>query len=84
MNLEDIKSDGIVLNILQSSVDKNLFIFQGLKNTSWITTDCGELTSVIHHGSNILKYQFHPSQRTWILGLSKKTCTNDLEDKEKD
>lgn len=49
-------------------------IFQGVGGTSWITTNCGESISIIHHGSTLIKFQFHPTQRTWILALSKTKC----------
>ena len=74
MEFENINSDGNVLNIIQSPIDKNLLLLQGTEGSSWITTDCGELVSVIHHGSNLMKFQYHPTQRTWILGLSRNIC----------
>jgi len=78
MGAESIESDGNVLNIIQSIVDPNLFIFQGLGGTSWITSNCAESTAVIHHGATLIKFQFHPTQRTWILALSKFKCNKTI------
>lgn len=60
--------------MLQSPVDKKLVIFLGSTGINWISEDCGATVKAINSGRNIKEFQFHPSERAWILASAYTTC----------
>ena len=58
-------------------------ILQGQNGVSWITTNCADSIQVVNHKYNLIKFQFHTTRRSWILGLNKVTCHSNENSKRK-
>lgn len=63
----------------QSPVDKRVIIFKDPFLLSWITEDCGMNVRAIEK-KRVHSFEFHPTQRNWILASVEKNCTNELDD----
>jgi len=55
--------------MLQSPVDSDLILFQGVGRLSWVSNDCGKTILLIDHGRKALRFSFHPDLTMYILGL---------------
>lgn len=65
---------------MQSPVDKQFMFFIGSEGANWYTDDCGASIQVVNSGRPIKEFQFHPTERQWILASAFRDCDSNTGD----
>ena len=60
--------------MLVSPVDSDLMIFMGSHDVNWRTENCGKVIMAMNNGRPVDEFQFHPSQKEWILAAAWSKC----------
>ena len=67
---------GFVKKLIKSPADDSLVIFQGSEGINWVTEDCGVTIKAMNQGRNVNEFQFHPTERTWLLAAAWSLCSD--------
>lgn len=74
VELEKGEKVGVVKKIMKSPSDDNLLIFMGSEGINWISEDCGSSIKAMNQGRNVNEFQFHPTERSWLLAAAWSLC----------
>lgn len=51
-----------------------MLLFLGTEGINWVTEDCGTTFRAMNQGRRVEEFQFHPTERTWLLASAWTKC----------
>ena len=65
-----------------SKVDRNYVIFQGTHGINWKSSNCGQDVIAMNQGRPVHAFQWHPTEKDWILASAWQDCMDEEEEDE--